>query len=66
MIYKDLFKIIIDGIEYTKNNKNTFTLQELRDIWLEHEYHTFGHKFEIKYDPILVEDILSEEEMRGE
>lgn len=65
MIYKDLFKIIINGEEYKEGNKISFTLEEMKDIWLRMIYHEPLNTFELKYDPILTEDILSDEEIYG-
>ena len=62
MIYKDLFKIKIDGEYYEETEgrtlpKNMFTLQEMKNIYLD----WLGHKFEIEYDPIMTEDVLYDE-----
>lgn len=65
MIYKDLFRIFINGEEYKENSKQFFTLEEMKDVWLKMSYHEPLNTFEIKYDPILTEDILSEEEIYG-
>jgi len=65
MIYKDLFKIKINGKEYVEEDgvvpKKTFTLQEMRNIYLDNQC----RDFEIEYVPILTTDILSDEEIYG-
>lgn len=65
MIYKDLFRIKINGEEYTEKDgnlpKRTFTLQEMRNIYLDNQC----RDFEIEYVPILATDILSDEEIYG-
>lgn len=65
MIYKDLFKIKIDGKEYTEEDgflpKMLFNINELRNIYLDNR----GSEIELIYDPILTEDILSDEEIYG-
>lgn len=65
MIYKDLFKIKIDGKEYTEENrilpKDAFDINELRNIYLDNR----DSKIELIYVPILTEDILSDEEIYG-
>lgn len=64
IVYKDRFKIKINGETYKEGTKEFFDLQELRKIYEEQIYHSFN-TLEIKYDPILVEDILSPEEIYG-
>lgn len=64
IVYKDRFKIKINGETYKEGIKEFFDLQELRKIYEEQIYHSFN-TLEIKYDPILVEDILSPEEIYG-
>ena len=62
MIYKDLFKIIIDNEKYTEDTgfvpKYLFTLEEMKNIYLEN----LGRKFEIEYEPFMVDELLSDEE----
>lgn len=64
IVYKDRFKIKINGETYKEGTKEFFDLQELRKIYEEQIYHSFN-TLEIKYDPIFVEDILSPEEIYG-
>lgn len=66
MIYKDLFKIKINGEDYTENNeflpKHLFTMQEMRNIYVQH----LADKFEIEYEPVLMDDMFTPEEIYGD
>lgn len=65
MIYKDLFRIIIDGETYSEGEilpKYVFTLEEMKNIYLEN----LGRKFEIEYYPIMMDELLEPSEMYEE
>ena len=62
VIYKDKFRIKINGELYKEGINEFFSIEDLRRIYVDNIYHTMN-KLEIIYDPILVEDILTEEEI---
>ena len=63
MIYKDLFKITVDGEPYVLKStylpKELFTLNEMKNIYLEN----LGRRIEIEYVPIMVDEILEDSEI---
>jgi len=65
MIYKDLFKITVDGEPYVLKStylpKDTFTLEEMKNIYLEN----LGSRIEIEYIPIMLDEILEDDEIYG-
>lgn len=62
MIYKDLFKIKIDGELCIEGNSiKLFTIEEMRKVYLDN----IDRKIEIEYDPLLASDILDDSEMYG-
>lgn len=65
MIYKDLFKIKINGEEYIEEDgvvpKKTFSFEEMKKIYLDN----LCRDFEVEYVPLLVSDILDDSEMYG-
>lgn len=62
MIYKDLFKIKIDGELCREGNSiKLFTIEEMRKVYLDN----IDRKIEIEYDPLLASDILDDSEMYG-
>ena len=61
MIYKDLFRITINGKEYTEGYKQFFTLKEMKNIYIENR----AQNVVVVYEPLWVDEILSPEEMAG-